>query len=99
MHAGTWKQKASNICIINYLLTESEVFTVKYQSEVCKAEVSKAEVSKAEVSKVEVSKAEVSKVEVSKAEVWYFNVKTEPSRLISSLLYGTFYYENQYNQN
>ena len=94
MHAGTWKQKASNICIINYLLTESEVFTVKYQSEVCKAEVSKAEVSK-----VEVSKAEVSKVEVSKAEVWYFNVKTEPSRLISSLLYGTFYYENQYNQN
>ena len=42
----------------NYLLTESEVFTVKYQTE-----------------------------------------KIERSRLISSLLYGTFYYENQYNQN
>ena len=25
--------------------------------------------------------------------------KTERSRLISSLLYGTFYYENQYNRN
>ena len=29
---------------------------------------------------------------MSKAEVWYFNVKTE----LSSLLYSTFYYKNQY---
>ena len=52
------------IQVTNYLLTESEVFTVKYL----------------------------------KPRFLYFTVKTEKSRLISSLLYGTFYYKNQYNR-
>ena len=34
---------------------------------------------------------------LTEAEV--ITLKTERSRLISSLLYGIFYYENQYNRN
>ena len=60
---GNYENKVI-IFVINYLLTESEIFTVKYQT-----------------------------------QVWYFTVKTKRSRLISSLIYGTFYYENQYNRN
>ena len=65
MHRITFKASINN----NYLLTDSEVFTLKYQTEA-----------------------------FSKAKIWYFTVKTERSRLISSLLYGTFYYETQYNR-